>query len=136
MRQNRKFGAWMTGLVSVAAIAVIAATFMANASPYVDIQQARHTSGNDLHLVGTIVLPTVRSNVEANSLSFTLKDLKGSTIPVQYNGDAIENVAEAKQVVAIGSVQRGVFRAHQLLIKCPSKYQGSNKKANTSSYNS
>ena len=134
MRQNRKLGAWVTGLISMAAITVVAATFMANASPYVDVQQAMHTSGRDLHLVGTIVLPTVQSNLRSNSLSFTLKDLKGQTINVNYTGDAIENVAEAKEVVAVGSVKNGVFEAHQLLIKCPSKYQDSKSKSYSKAY--
>ena len=43
------------------------------------------------------------------------------------------NFNEATQVVAIGRYRDGVLEAEKLLVKCPSKYQGIEEKAYTSS---
>jgi cytochrome c-type biogenesis protein CcmE len=48
----------------------------------------------------------------------------GETMTVHYSGVKPGNFEEAVQIVAIGSYQEGVFEAEQLLVKCPSKYQG------------
>ena len=52
-------------------------------------------------------------------------DERGSSLPVQYGGTKPGNFDQADQVVVIGRYQEGVFLADQLLVKCPSKYQGS-----------
>jgi len=125
MPRSQKIGAWVTGAISIAFLGIIAATFINNASPYVDIAQAKTTSGDDLHLVGTINKKTLNSDVHARMITFVLNDLKGKSIPVQYVGEAIANINDAKSVVAVGHIVGGQFEAHQLLIKCPSKYQDS-----------
>jgi cytochrome c-type biogenesis protein CcmE len=43
---------------------------------------------------------------------------------VHYNGVKPGNFEEAVQIVAVGTYHQGVFEAEQLLVKCPSKYQG------------
>jgi cytochrome c-type biogenesis protein CcmE len=122
MKKRANTGAIVTGLVSLAAMTAIGATFLANASPYVDVKQALRGGGDNMHLAGNILKDTVHSDVTASTLSFTIKDSKGDTLPVEYSGEAISNMGEADRVVAIGGVQGGKFHAHKLLIKCPSKY--------------
>jgi cytochrome c-type biogenesis protein CcmE len=51
-------------------------------------------------------------------------DDDGNTLTVHYSGIKPGNFEEAVQIVAVGSYQEGVFYAEQLLVKCPSKYQG------------
>jgi cytochrome c-type biogenesis protein CcmE len=46
---------------------------------------------------------------------------------VIYSGPPPSNMGEATQVVAVGGMKDGVFRAHQLNLKCPSKYEGKKK---------
>ena len=132
---RRKVGVGMTAFFSLAAILVIGATFMSNASPYVDIDQARKSSDENLHLVGDIMQPSIHSDAMARSISFDLKDATGKTINVRYNGEAIANIGEATKVVAVGKVTSGVFESNKLLIKCPSKYDDAKygKSATTSS---
>jgi cytochrome c-type biogenesis protein CcmE len=44
---------------------------------------------------------------------------------VVYDGAKPANFEQADQVVVIGRYENGLFVADQLLVKCPSKYQGS-----------
>jgi cytochrome c-type biogenesis protein CcmE len=119
-------GAIITGIVSLAAMAAIGATFIANASPYVDVDGALRSKGDNMHLAGKILKPSLHADYAARTISFTVEDANGKTLPVQYNGEAIANIGEADRVVAIGGVKGGVFHSTKLLIKCPSKY-GDNK---------
>ena len=50
---------------------------------------------------------------------------------VLYEGVKPGNFEEATQIVAIGSYSDGAFHANQLLVKCPSKYQGIEDDPNT-----
>jgi cytochrome c-type biogenesis protein CcmE len=43
---------------------------------------------------------------------------------VEYSGTKPGNFEQADKVVLIGRYQNGIFSADQLLVKCPSKYQG------------
>jgi len=43
---------------------------------------------------------------------------------VLYSGIKPGNFEEATEIVAVGSYRDGSFYADQLLVKCPSKYQG------------
>ena len=43
---------------------------------------------------------------------------------ILYNGVKPGNFEQATEIVAIGQYQNGGFEADQLLVKCPSKYQG------------
>jgi cytochrome c-type biogenesis protein CcmE len=59
-----------------------------------------------------------------DQISFRLKDKEGSVVTVVYSGPPQSNLAEATQVVAIGAMKDGKFVSDQLLVKCPSKYEG------------
>lgn len=121
MSGKRHFGAVVTGLITVGALCAIGFVFIQTASPYVTIPQAKQTSGDSLHVAGNIIESTVQQS-SPREIKFTMKDDSGNSMLVDYEGEAIANMGEAKQVVAIGGVKDGVFQAHQLLIKCPSKY--------------
>ncbi|MHB8636473.1 MAG: cytochrome c maturation protein CcmE domain-containing protein [Fimbriimonadaceae bacterium] len=118
-----KLGALVSIGVSLAAMLAIGVTFVVNASPYVDVDQALVSGGDGLHLLGTIQKPTVHSDPIQREISFDLVDAKGKTMHVDYHGEAISNINEADKVVAVGSVKNREFVANKLLIKCPSKYQ-------------
>lgn len=128
-------GAWITGLICVGAVTVLGATFLTNASPYVTVAEALKTPGTDLHLAGDLLNPEVHGGAQ-ESISFTLRDQNKQVIPVEYTGEAIENLGEAKKVVAIGGMENGVFVSHKLLIKCPSKYTPNDAKSGESNLTS
>lgn len=95
--------------------------FVSNASPYVTIKEAE-TSGSNVHVVGKIVPSTLRQNSLARQVNFKIQDETGE-MPVLYTGPPLSNLETATQVVVIGSKKDNVFEAHQMLVKCPSKYE-------------
>ena len=60
----------------------------------------------------------------SEQLRFGLVDENGKVMPVLYKGVKPGNFEEATEIVAVGSYHDGAFHADQLLVKCPSKYQG------------
>jgi cytochrome c-type biogenesis protein CcmE len=60
---------------------------------------------------------------EAGVLRFHLRDDNGREEAVAYRGAKPENMEHAESVVVIGRLEKGVFAASQLLVKCPSKYE-------------
>lgn len=120
--RKSKIGPLVTGLVSVVALFAIGATYLVNASPYVDIPTALSSHGDNMHVAGQIDKTSLKADYASREIKFTLQDEKQHSMPVSYSGEAIENIGEADKVVAIGGMQNGVFVSHKLLIKCPSKY--------------
>jgi cytochrome c-type biogenesis protein CcmE len=123
MQSRFKLGAVVTVVVSLLATVAICVTFVSNASPYVDVTQALTSSGDALHLLGSIDKHTVHVDVLDKKITFDLTDAKGKRIHVIYQGEPISNIDAADKVVAVGSVVHGEFNANKLNIKCPSKYE-------------
>lgn len=133
-RRNRKLryahrvamlkGPLVTTIVALLAMTGAVAAFLTNASPYVTVAQARNNSGTRLHLLGTLVKDSIHTDFAHSAMTFRLKDTAGEVVTVQYTGEPPSNLSEAKEVVAIGSMQGTQFVSQQLLLKCPSKYEG------------
>jgi cytochrome c-type biogenesis protein CcmE len=117
-----KLGATVTGLVAVVALCGVVAAFSANSSPYVTIEQARHVSGDRLHVEGDIDKTTVHLDPIKHILSFDIRDKTG-VLHIVHVGELPANMSEATKVVAIGGMKGDQFISQELLIKCPSKYQ-------------
>jgi cytochrome c-type biogenesis protein CcmE len=64
---------------------------------------------------------------------FSIQDEHGDVMKVAYKGLKPGNFNEATQVVAIGRFHGGTLEAEKLLVKCPSKYQGTEEKENHTS---
>jgi len=108
---------------STLGVTVMVTAFLTNASPYVDVAQARQEPGDNLHLAGDIVAGTLRPKPREGIVEFTLRDEKGAVMPVVYRGNPPGNMGTATKVVAIGGVNQDRFEANKLLLKCPSKYE-------------
>jgi|GEM_PF-4230299 len=66
--------------------------FLTQASPYVNVEQAKSMKGNNLHLAGVIVPGTITTTVmDGSTTRFILKDDYGQTVPVVYKGPAPAN---------------------------------------------
>ncbi|AIE87314.1 putative cytochrome c-type biogenesis protein CcmE [Fimbriimonas ginsengisoli Gsoil 348] len=106
------------------------AAFLRSASPYVTIAQAKTSSGDRLHLMGDLVKNSFHTDFkQGGSLTFLLKDPEGATVTVRHLGERPANMGEATQVVAIGGMQGSEFVSKELLLKCPSKYEGKRVRA-------
>ena len=122
-----RIGAIVSGVVAVAAIVALVAAFVSNASPYVTLAEAKTHTGDRLHVAGDIVPGSVQHQLASGGLTFELTDSTGQRSLVEYRGPAVSNLAEAKQVVVVGSMKEGVFHASKMLVKCPSRYEGEQK---------
>lgn len=114
----------LTGAVfSVAALSAVTFFFLSNASPYVNVEQAQRTPGNNLHLAGDMDRNTLEVNPQRRTVRFDLIDQDKKRVRVLYEGYPPANMGQATQVVAVGRMENGEFKSHKLLLKCPSKYE-------------
>ncbi|MGD8440644.1 MAG: cytochrome c maturation protein CcmE [Holophagae bacterium] len=122
-RKQRRLWYIAGGVLIVAFLAYGATSFKSNLTPYVSFEEAMK-SPRKVQVAGGLV-PNSTSYVEDRELlQFGMVEDSGETLTVLYEGVKPGNFEEATQIVAIGSYQNGAFHAEQLLVKCPSKYQG------------
>ena len=97
-------------------------------NPYIPVSdiaanQAQY-EGRSLQIIGAVE-PGSLQRSDDGSISFTLIDDRGS-IEVTYRGVPPQNLEqEGNQVVVLGTLgAAGEIESTQLLVKCPSKYEG------------
>ena len=89
--------------------------------------QKESFNGRKVRVNGELLVGSVRYDPKDLELRFILKDEEtGHTLPILYRGappDLLEQ--EGVSVVAEGvyDEETGTFKADQLLVKCPSKYE-------------
>lgn len=115
-------------LIAGTAIVILAyvgyTAFNSSSVEYTDLTRAEQL-GKTVQIVGTWVKEKGSSyDAASNTFSFTIKDENGKEIPVELMGAKPNNFEIAISVVAKGRVENGVFRASNVLTKCPSKYEG------------
>jgi len=103
--------------------------FSSYISPYLTVSQVVRNS--ETYLNGNIkVLGTVANGsvtYENTSMVFNLVD-EESTVKVNYTGSPPPNFQEGTQVVVIGKlVSPDTIEGYDMLVKCPSKYEGGGK---------
>ena len=95
-------------------------------TPYVSIAEARATS-NGVQVKG-LLDKNFRPVQSGNEFNFSLQDeTTGETMRVRFDGMKPDQFDEAYHIVAVGKYEAAdeTFHAKKLLIKCPSKYEGS-----------
>ena len=88
------------------------------------------SSGHHVQVAGSLVAGSTRYDEARGTLRFAMADEHGRQLQVEYGGVKPGNFEDATQVVAVGTYEGGIFRAEQLLVKCPSKYQGIEESGN------
>jgi cytochrome c-type biogenesis protein CcmE len=119
----KKRGAVISGLVALLAGIGLIGVFVANASPYVTIAQAKQMSGGNLHLKGHLIKESLISDAARREIRFLMKDEAGDTLRVVHVGTPPSNMANASEVVVIGGMKGSHFESQKMLVKCPSKYE-------------
>ena len=122
-RRQRRIWYAVGGVLVVAFLAYGTTSFKANLTPYVSFEEASR-SERKVQVAGGLVENSTVYVDESEELRFTMVEEDGDTMTVLYKGVKPGNFEEAVQIVAVGSYGDGVFHAEQLLVKCPSKYQG------------
>jgi cytochrome c-type biogenesis protein CcmE len=122
-RRQRRIWYAVGAVLVVAFLAYGTTSFKSNLTPYVSFEEASR-SGKKVQVAGGLVENSTEYLDASEELRFAMVDEEGHTLTVLYNGVKPGNFEEAVQIVAVGSYSEGVFHAEQLLVKCPSKYQG------------
>jgi len=113
------------GVVIVLAMAMAMYSFKSTLTSYVSVSEAK-ASNRPVQVAGLVVEGTDRYDLDSNNLLFTLREDSGDEMKVEYDGPRPGNFDNVTKVVAIGKYEpkRKVFLARELLVKCPSKYEG------------
>jgi cytochrome c-type biogenesis protein CcmE len=113
------------GVVIVLAMAMAMYSFQSTLTSYVTVSEAK-ASNRPVQVAGIVVKGTDRYDLNSNNLLFTLREDGGDEMKVEYDGPRPGNFDNVTKVVAIGKYEpkREVFLAKELLVKCPTKYEG------------
>jgi cytochrome c-type biogenesis protein CcmE len=120
----QKKGAIISGLAGIVALGILLGVFVNNASPYMTVAETKISKGDGVHVAGEIKKDTIVNDIKNRQIRFTIQDPDGQTLPVVYVGAPVSNLGSATKVVAVGGMQGAEFHSSQLLVKCPSKYEG------------
>ena len=119
-----RLGPILTIILVAAAIIGVSVAFIVNASPYVTVSEARKSGAKNVHLKGVLDKSSIHNDLARHSVTFRITDVNGDVATVEYLGPPPQDMNEAKEVVAIGSMKGDTFVSEKLLVKCPSKYEG------------
>lgn len=98
-------------------------------NPYISVAEVASSPlkyvGKSLQVIG-VVEPGSLELTNDGSLNFVLIDETGSSIKVTYRGIPPNNMEdEGNSVVVLGELgANGEIQSEELLVKCPSKYEG------------
>lgn len=117
------------GLIIVVFMVWGASAFLRTTIKYVSIEEAS-TATQTVQTMGKIDFDQVSYNVEDKRLEFVIYDAEAEDkatarkLDVMYYGVVPGNFDQATSVVLKGKAEGEAFLAEQMLVKCPSKYQG------------
>ena len=126
---------YIIGAVIIVVFLVWGATaFMSTTVQYVSIAEAT-TSTRTVQVMGKVDFDAVNYDIEGSCLKFDVFDAEAESpegaerMSVVYYGVVPGNFDKATSVVLKGKPNdEGAFVADQILVKCPSKYQGEDGK--------
>lgn len=95
--------------------------FRNSLTPYVSFQDAR-ASGEVVQIKGIRVTGSEKYDDARQVFRFQVKNSNDDLLWVEYPGIKPSNFDQAMEVVVVGRYQGNVFKADNVLVKCPSKY--------------
>ena len=127
-KKRSKLGLYAAGVALLLIFGGFTVTKFASAvTPYVDYEAAMATE-RTVQVAGGLLQGSSVYDSDAGQLHFTLVDTEDAArqIAVRYDGLKPANFEDAVSIVAIGRYDPATeeFAASELLVKCPSKYQG------------
>ena len=118
---------YILGIVIIAVLIGIIFSTISDSSTYAPFSTAISHEGKTYHVVGTLNLDKefeYDPKVNANIFGFYLIDIEGYEMKVLYNGSKPQDFEKSEQVVVVGKISGDNFIAKDVLMKCPSKYNG------------
>ncbi len=126
----------IAGLFIVAAIAFLGVqSFQSNSMFYLTMPEVKAQAAKEgdafyarqIRVSGPLHKESIDWNPKTMDLKFHIVD-GGNMFPVVFNGVMPDTFHHSETVVAEGRYTReGVFQATNILVKCPSKYEGEKK---------
>ena len=117
---------WIGLVINHGAMAFSAKAFVSNLTPYVTFDQARSAKTASVQVMGSLDKASIKNQM--GGLKFDLISKEGDRMSVAFEQAKPANFEQAIEVTAIGRYDGATFRADRLLVKCPSKYQGTETK--------
>lgn len=107
------------------ALGVTLYSFSGTIAKHASVSEAKAHPGQTVQVPGKILHETVDYNATEGVLRFDIVDMANPVqrMTIAYRQPKPDNFDTATSVEAIGAVRNGVFEAHSLLVKCPSKYR-------------
>jgi cytochrome c-type biogenesis protein CcmE len=115
---------YIIGIVAALVLVVTAVLSVESTKiEYMDFSSANGT-GRTAQIAGTWVKEKGQEyDTKTNEFRFTMRDEKGTQMPVVLAGAKPNNFELAVSMVATGKVEDDTFHATNVLTKCPSKYE-------------
>lgn len=109
----------------IVAMIFIVYSFQSSLTPYVKIQEAKMSPGR-IQVAGLLQANSVKYDRETQIMEFIICEPEGDVLEVHYNGYRRSNLNDVEKVVVIGTYDQVecIFNADEILVKCPSKYEG------------
>ena len=115
------------GLVVLAVAMVVIMVSLKDSSNYVGFKKAQAYPSNEYHVIGELAedKPLEYNPTEnPNHFSFYMKDQKGNQKKVVYKDAKPQDFERSDRIVIVGQMKnQETFKAHKILMKCPSKYK-------------
>lgn len=111
-------------LLIALAVGAILST-VADSSTYASFRVASESPGKTFHVVGKLNRDKPQEylpEVNANLFSFYMTDSEGLEKKVVLNRAKPQDFDKSEQIVVIGKLDGDQFKASDILMKCPSKY--------------
>jgi cytochrome c-type biogenesis protein CcmE len=117
------------GIVIIAVALAALVSTISDSSTYVNFTVAKEHEGKKYHVVGVLNREKefiYNPEKNANLFGFYMVDNNGSEMKVLYNDAKPQDFEKSEQIVVIGKVVGDEFHVakNDLLMKCPSKYNG------------
>lgn len=121
----------IAGFIIAVALCFTVWAFSSAMTPYVDIRTAREIHG-PVQVKGNILHQTVHWDSQREALCFQIQDHNSDKIWVVYKGPKPDAFDTAPETAATGVIQPDpqlgeVFVSTKMVVKCPSKYDDSEK---------
>lgn len=115
-------------IILIVLIAISIGSIMAtlsDSSTYASFKDAKNKPDREFKVVGTLIKEkemAYNPHVNANIFSFYMLDREGNEMKVLLNKAKPQDFERSEQIVLIGKAKEDAFYAHEILLKCPSKY--------------
>jgi len=93
-----------------------------------EFMQQADPEGGDYKINGTVSMGSIERMTTGMDVRFVITD-GAASLPVAYHGVIPDTFVDEAAVVVEGRLQDGTFVAHNLLAKCPSKYEAADGEA-------